>query len=102
MRQNRTITAGGQKIFVEPWAGGKARLTTSDESIKRVWTRIHQEFPDTLALLTDPDMEPVAEDLEGAISVIVDPERFSVTFDLESMAMGFTIHGGAIEDDRYE
>lgn len=102
MDKTRVITCGSQRVFVRDWADGKVLLTSSDDEIKRKWLDIRRDFPDIIEMMTDPDMGLAEEDMEGAVSVVVNPERVVPIIHLRTQRIDFVfaepaptiIHGG--------
>lgn len=82
MRAETIIQAGEQKVWLRPWADGKVLMMSADERVKSEMIRMRAEENDVIELLTDPDMRVAAEDMDGVMCVIADPERMCLVFDL--------------------
>lgn len=91
MSETREITYEGKKITVRGWVGGKALLMSADDSVKENLLDIRKEYPDCVELLTDPDIAPVPEDLEGVMTAVVDPERVCLLIDFTGRNTGLTV-----------
>ena len=91
MSDQREIAYEGKKIIVRDWADGKVLLMSADDSVKENLVDVRKEYPDCVELLTDPDIPPVPEDLEGVMHAVVDPERVCLLIDFTGKNTGLTV-----------
>lgn len=81
-------------IFLRDWADGKVLLTSADEDVKRTWRRINERQPKAVQMLVDRD-DLTDEDMEGTVSVIMDPEWMEIGIDPRDHTLAFYVE----EDD---
>ena len=72
------ITVGDLELWTAPFGENKATITAVEGGAKRLLLHLHQRLPDVFELFVD-DEEFCAEDMDGAFSVIVDPEVVNLT-----------------------
>lgn len=88
---DRVINTGRQTLFIRPWADGKVLMMSADEQVKSEWIKLRAEEDGVLELLTDPETRVAAEDTEGVMAVIADPEQLIVTYNMAEERLGFAI-----------
>lgn len=71
------ITIGGLTLWTRPWGEKKAMIISTDVRMNCYLYRIHKKDPEYLEILQD-DEDICPEDLEGAFSLIVDPEAVQI------------------------
>lgn len=73
VRKCTKITIGQLELWTAPFGNGKATITATEKGTKMALLHLHQKHPEHFQTLVDDD-ELCTEDMEGAFSVIVDPE----------------------------
>lgn len=91
------ITIGDLTFWTRPWGDGKAMLTANEPGTNRWLYNVHKEHPDVFEILQD-DEDFCKEDLEGAFSIIVDPERVYLLIGLGNAGIGFRVSEGDEEE----
>lgn len=71
------ITVGDYTLWTRPWGEKKAMITSNDLRLNCYLFKIHQNDPEHFEILMEPD-EVCEKDLEGAFSVIVDPDLVQI------------------------
>ncbi len=99
MSDVKEITYEGKKITVRGWADGKALLMSRDESVKKNLMELRVQYPECVQLLTDPDLDPAPEDLEGVMTAVIDPERVCLLIDFSGNNTGITVVLDPEEED---
>lgn len=99
MSDVKEITYEGKKISVRGWADGKLMLMSCDESVKKNLMELRAQYPECVQLLTDPDMDPAPEDLEGVMTAVIDPERVCLLIDFSGNNTGITVVLDPEEED---
>lgn len=74
MDKGAKIAIGDVELWTKPFGKRKAMITTMEECAKLYLLKLHKDHPDLFKLLVE-DSEFCKEDMEGAFSVIVDPEK---------------------------
>lgn len=72
------ITVGQLELWTAPFGEDKATITAIEAGTKKLLLHLHQKMPDVFELFVD-DEDFCEEDLEGAFSVIVDPDVVSLS-----------------------
>ena len=73
---DKKITVEDHTFWTRPWVDGKAMITTNDVRLNCFLFKLHQKDPEYFEIMMDEDI--CEEDLEGAFSVIVDPEAVQI------------------------
>lgn len=73
MKKCTKISVGQLELWTAPFGNGKATITATEKGTKMALLRMHRKNPERFQTMVDDD-ELCAEDMEGAFSVIVDPE----------------------------
>lgn len=73
VRKCTKISVGQLELWTAPFGNGKATITATEKGTKMALLHLHQKKPDIFELLVE-DEKFCEEDMEGAFSVIVDPE----------------------------
>ena len=84
------IIIGDLELWTAPFGKDKAKITALEGGIKRVLLHLHQKMPDVFELLVD-DADFCEEDMDGAFSVIVDPEVVTLSISPGEAKFGFSV-----------
>ena len=84
------ITVGDLELWTAPFGAKKATITAIEGGAKRVLLNLHKKLPDVFELLVD-DEDFCEEDMDGAFSVIVDPEQVSMAIYPGEGKFGFNV-----------
>ena len=84
------ITIGDLTFWTRPWGEGKAVLTANETSLNHWLYNVHKEHPDVFEILQD-DEDFCEEDMDGAFSVIVDPEVVTLQISPGEGKFGFSV-----------
>ena len=71
------IAIGQLEMWTAPFGANKATITAVEDGTKQVLLHLHTEMPEVFELFVD-DEDFCEEDMDGAFSVIVDPEMVSI------------------------
>lgn len=84
------ITVGQLELWTAPFGENKATITATDAEMKKVLLHLHQKLPDVFELMVD-DEDFCKEDMDGAFSVIVDPEVVTLAISPGDGNFGFNV-----------
>ena len=74
MDKGAKITIGDVELWTRPFGKDKAMITAVEGGAKLYLLNMHKDHPELFELLVD-DSELCDQDMEGAFSVIVDPQK---------------------------
>ena len=72
------IAVGQVELWTAPFGEKRATITATEAGTKKVLLHLHQKLPDVIELMVD-DEDFCEEDMEGAFSIIVDPEIVQIS-----------------------
>ncbi len=84
------ITVNDMELWTAPFGENRATITAVEEGMKIFLLKLHQKLPDDFQLMVD-DADFCEEDMEGAFSVIVDPEAVRIEVFAGSGKIGFVV-----------
>jgi len=71
------IRIGELELWTAPFGENRATITAVEAGTKKTLQLLHQKMPEVFELMVDED-EFCDEDMDGAFSVIVDPEQVAL------------------------
>lgn len=92
------ITVNDLELWTAPFGQNKAVIIAREEGMKIFLLKLHQKLPEDFELLVD-DAEFSEEDMEGAFSVIVDPETVHMEIFAGSGKIGFVVSKPDCDED---
>ena len=84
------ITVGDLELWTAPFGTNKATITAVEGGAKMVLLNLHKKLPDVFELFVD-DEDFCEEDMDGAFSVIVDPEMVTLSISPGEAKFGFSV-----------
>lgn len=84
------ITVGDLELWTAPFGTNKATITAVEGGAKVVLRNLHTKLPDVFELFVD-DEDFCEEDMDGAFSVIVDPEVVTLQISPGEGKFGFSV-----------
>ena len=84
------IVIGDLELWTAPFGDKLATVTALEGGTKIILKRLHDKLPDVFQLMVD-DEDFCEEDMEGAFSVIVDPEVVTLSVSPGSGKFGFSV-----------
>ena len=84
------IVIGDLELWTAPFGAEKATITALEGGTKLILKRLHDKLPDVFDLMVD-DEDFCEEDMEGAFSVIVDPEVVTLSISPGLGKFGFSV-----------
>lgn len=89
MDKGAKIVIGDVELWTRPFGKDKAMITAVEGGMKMYLLSMHTHHPDLFELMVE-DAEFCEEDMHGAFSVIVDPEKTFMIIRPGSGKVGFT------------
>ena len=84
------ITIGDVELWTRPFGQNKALISATEEGTKLYLYETHKKHPEHFEIFVD-DEDFCKEDLEGAFSVIVDPEYVQMLIQPGTGRFGFRV-----------
>ena len=84
------ITVGQLELWTAPFGEYKATITAIEAGTKKLLLHLHQKMPDVFELFVG-DEDFCEEDMDGAFSVIVDPEVVTLSITPGEGKFGFSV-----------
>lgn len=73
MKKGNKITIGDLELWTAPFGTTKATITALEAGTKQLLLNLHKTIPEAFELFVD-DEDFCEEDMDGAFSVVVDPQ----------------------------
>lgn len=97
MNKNTRITVGDLELWTAPFGANKATITATEGGTKVLLMNLHRRLPEVFELMVD-EADFCQDDMEGAFSVIVDPELVDLRVSLGDGKVSFAVRRECNED----